>query len=131
MISRGYAVRHILFVEISRKTGYDLIRGRDVVKCHDLFLWRNTEGPAPDTLDETLPTKKIVYEIHRPSAKSRAGKCVKLNYVKAMFTDYLSAGTTRDWLAGVSYKGTFVKSYDAHWNMKECGIPKSWDLERN
>ena len=44
---------------------------------------------------------------------------------------YLSAGTTRDWLAGVSYKGTFVKSYDAHWNMKECGIPKSWDLERN
>ena len=40
MISRGYAVRHILFVEISRKTGYDLIRGRDVVKCHDLFLWR-------------------------------------------------------------------------------------------
>ena len=58
-------------------------------------------------------------------------KCAKLNYVKAMFTDYLSAGTTRDWLAGVSYKGTFVKSYDAHWNMKECGIPKSWNLERN
>ena len=58
-------------------------------------------------------------------------KCAKLNYVKAMFTDYLSAGTTRDWLTGVSYKGTFVKSYDAHWNMKECGIPKSWDLERN
>lgn len=76
MISRGYAVRHILFVEISRKTGYDLIRGRDVVKCHDLFLWRNADGPALDTLDETLP-------------------------------------------------------YDAHWNMKECGIPKSWDLERN
>ena len=48
-----------------------------------------------------------------------------------MFTDYLSAGTTRDWLAGVSYKGTFVKSYDAHWNMKDCGIPKSWNLERN
>ena len=56
MISRGYAVRHILFVELSRKTGYDLIRGRDVVKCHDLFfLWRNTDGPALDTLDETLP----------------------------------------------------------------------------
>ena len=108
MINRGYAVRHILFVEISRKTGYDLIRGRDVVKCHDLFLWRIADGPALDTLDETLP-----------------------NYVKAMFTDYLSAGTTRDWLAGVSYKGTFVKSYDAHWNMKECGIPKSWNLERN
>ena len=46
MISRGYAVRHILFVEISRKTGYDLIRGRDVVKCHDLFLWRNPDRPA-------------------------------------------------------------------------------------
>ena len=32
-----YAERHLL-VEISRKTGYDLIRGRDVVKCHDLFF---------------------------------------------------------------------------------------------
>ena len=39
---------------ISRKTGYDLIRGRDVVKCHDLFLWRIADGPALDTLDETL-----------------------------------------------------------------------------
>ena len=32
-----YAERHLL-VEISRKTGYDLIRGRDVVKHRDLFL---------------------------------------------------------------------------------------------
>ena len=63
MISRGYAVRHILFVEISRKTGYDLIRGRDVVKCHDLFLWRNTDGPVLDTLDETLPIKKTGYVV--------------------------------------------------------------------
>ena len=31
-----YAERHLL-VEISRKTGYDLIRGRDVVKHRDLF----------------------------------------------------------------------------------------------
>lgn len=66
MISRGYAVRHILFVEISRKTGYDLIRGRDVVKCHDLFfLWRNTDGPAPDTLDETLSKKFVLSMIIR------------------------------------------------------------------
>ena len=74
-----------------------------------------------------LPARKLVEDCYY----GMFCKCVKLNYVKAMFTDYLSAGTTRDWLAGVSYKGTFVKSYDAHWNMKECGIPKSWDLERN
>ena len=65
MISRGYAVRHILFVEISRKTGYDLIRGRDVVKCHDLFLWRIADGPALDTLDETLPKKFVLSMIIR------------------------------------------------------------------
>ena len=58
-----YAERHLL-VEISRKTGYDLIRGRDVVKCHDLFfLWRIADGPAPDTLDETLPIKKTGYVV--------------------------------------------------------------------
>ena len=74
-----------------------------------------------------LPARKLVEDCYY----GMFCKCVKLNYVKAMFTDYLSAGTTRDWLAGVSYKGTFVKSYDAHWNMKECGIPKSWNLERN
>lgn len=74
-----------------------------------------------------LPARKLVEDCYY----GMFCKCAKLNYVKAMFTDYLSAGTTRDWLTGVSYKGTFVKSYDAHWNMKECGIPKSWDLERN
>lgn len=91
--------------------------------CYEYMFIRCTSlTKAP-----VLPARKLVEDCYY----GMFCKCVKLNYVKAMFTDYLSAGTTRDWLTGVSYKGTFVKSYDAHWNMKECGIPKSWDLERN
>lgn len=84
MISRGYAVRHILFVEISRKTGYDLIRGRDVVKCHDLFFY----GGIP--MDRLWTHSMKHY------------RCTNLNYVKSLFTDEYSEKTTYSWLSGVS-----------------------------
>ena len=55
--------------------------------------------------------------------------CTNLNYVKALFTDALSEETTTyGWLSGVASNGTFVKSKDATWDVKDCGIPKGWTV---
>ena len=56
--------------------------------------------------------------------------CVKLNYVKALFTDEPSESTTDEWLGGVSFTGTFVKSKDATWDVRGySGIPEGWTVE--
>ena len=56
--------------------------------------------------------------------------CVKLNYVKALFTDEPSESTTDEWLGGVSFTGTFVKSKDATWDVRGySGIPEGWTVK--
>lgn len=56
--------------------------------------------------------------------------CKKLNYVKALFTDEPSMGTTNYWLNGVARTGTFVKSKDATWDVRgDSGIPYGWNVE--
>ena len=55
--------------------------------------------------------------------------CVKLNYVKALFTDKPSEITTGEWLGGVSFTGTFVKSKNAAWDVRGIsGIPEGWTV---
>ena len=55
--------------------------------------------------------------------------CMNLNYVKALFTDEPSESTTAEWLGGVSFTGTFVKSKNAAWNVRGIsGIPKGWTV---
>ena len=56
--------------------------------------------------------------------------CTSLNYVKALFTDKPSLETTENWLSGVSYTGTFVKSQYATWDVRGySGIPYGWTVE--
>ena len=55
--------------------------------------------------------------------------CMKLNYVKALFTDEPSESTTAEWLGGVSFTGTFVKSKNAAWDVRGIsGIPEGWTV---
>ena len=55
--------------------------------------------------------------------------CMNLNYVKALFTDEPSESTTAEWLRGVSFTGTFVKSKDATWDVRGySGIPEGWTV---
>lgn len=55
--------------------------------------------------------------------------CTSLNYVKALFTDGPSNGTTYCWLFDVSPTGTFVKSKDATWDVRGSnGIPEGWTV---
>ena len=56
--------------------------------------------------------------------------CIVLNYVKALFIDEPSESTTAEWLKGVSFTGTFVKSKDATWDVRGySGIPEGWTVE--
>ena len=55
--------------------------------------------------------------------------CMNLNYVKALFTDEPSESTTAEWLVGVSFTGTFVKSKNAAWDVQGIsGIPEGWTV---
>lgn len=55
--------------------------------------------------------------------------CTNLNHVKALFTDEPSESTTGEWLGGVSFIGTFVKSKNATWDVRgENGIPEGWTV---
>ena len=55
--------------------------------------------------------------------------CMNLNYVKALFTDEPSESTTGEWLGGVSFTGTFVKSKNAAWDVRGIsGIPEGWTV---
>ena len=56
--------------------------------------------------------------------------CIVLNYVKALFIDEPSESTTAEWLEGVSFTGTFVKSKKATWDVwGASGIPYGWTVE--
>ena len=71
-----------------------------------------------------LPAKTLVEKCY----SGMFFDCLRLNYVKAMFTEVLSEDTTANWLTRVPSTGTFVKSKDATWNVKDCGIPEGWTI---
>lgn len=55
--------------------------------------------------------------------------CSSLNYVKAMFVDWLSYATST-WLGGVAETGIFVKNSAATWDKTGAdGIPSGWTIE--
>ena len=55
--------------------------------------------------------------------------CLKLNYVKAMFTDISNSGYLSGWLSGVSTTGTFVKNSAATWDNTAAEIPSGWTVQ--
>ena len=58
--------------------------------------------------------------------------CSKLNYVKALFTTTPGSSYTNNWLSGVASSGTFVKAYNAEWEVSGIsGIPSSWTVRLN
>ncbi len=73
-----------------------------------------------------LPATKLAGRCYSGMFKG----CTSLNYVKALFTDEPSVETTENWLSGVSYTGTFVKSQYATWDVRGySGIPYGWTVE--
>ncbi len=58
--------------------------------------------------------------------------CRELNYVKALFTTTPGSSYTNNWLYGVASSGTFVKSYNAEWDVSgTSGIPGGWEVQLN
>lgn len=58
--------------------------------------------------------------------------CSSLNYIKAMFTTYISSSSysTSGWVSGVAASGTFVKNSAASWNViGDNGVPTGWTIE--
>ena len=56
--------------------------------------------------------------------------CTNLNYIKAMFLTTPNTSYTKDWVAGVSSTGTFVKNSEANWNQTgSYAIPTGWTVE--
>ena len=58
--------------------------------------------------------------------------CSKLNYVKALFTNFTSAFAVSQWLAGTASSGTFVRT-DAEWSdwvtrFVEDNLPGGWRM---
>lgn len=49
--------------------------------------------------------------------------------ITCLATDITAEDCTRDWLAGVSATGTFVKHPDATWPSGASGIPTGWTVE--
>jgi len=57
--------------------------------------------------------------------------CSSLNYIKALFTTTPSIDYTEGWVSGVSETGTFVKAYDATWDVTGTnGVPTGWTVKR-
>ena len=55
--------------------------------------------------------------------------CSSLNTVRAAFTTTPGAGTTNNWLSGVSASGTFYKNTAATWNVVNVhGVPSGWTI---
>lgn len=56
--------------------------------------------------------------------------CTRLNYIKAMFTTFLSQAVI-NWVSGVSSSGTFVKNAAATWEntFGSSAIPSGWTVE--
>ena len=72
-----------------------------------------------------LPAKTLAYHCYQEMFHS----CVKLNYIKALFTTTPSSDYTANWVSGVAANGTFVKSKDATWNVWwENGVPAGWTV---
>ncbi len=58
--------------------------------------------------------------------------CSKLNYIKALFTTTPGSGYTYGWVSGVASSGTFVKNFQAEWDVTGAsGIPSGWTVELN
>gem|GEM_PF-1189272 len=55
-------------------------------------------------------------------------ECNNLSYVKALFVNVPPKTLSSNWLVHVASTGTFVKSKDATWNVKDCGIPDGWTV---
>ena len=55
-------------------------------------------------------------------------ECNNLSYVKALFVNVPPKTLYSNWLVHVASTGTFVKSKDATWNVKDCGIPEGWTV---
>ena len=53
--------------------------------------------------------------------------CTNLSSVTCLAT-YIEAGSTTDWLSGVSTTGTFIKAADANWEEGASGIPSNWTI---
>ena len=53
--------------------------------------------------------------------------CSNLNYVKCLATDWEYDGALDNWLSGVSYTGTFVKSAGVSWPSEL--IPSGWTIQ--
>lgn len=55
--------------------------------------------------------------------------CSSLSYIKAMFTTTPSNDYTKNWVAGVSSSGSFVKNSAANWNVTGSnGVPSGWNV---
>ena len=57
--------------------------------------------------------------------------CIKLNYVKALFTDISAQDCLTKWLDNVSTVGTFVKNTVATWDNADAYIPTGWIVHAN
>jgi hypothetical protein len=58
--------------------------------------------------------------------------CLKLNYIKAMFTTTPTSTYTANWVSGVAATGTFVKNASATWtNVGTYAVPTGWTVQRD
>ena len=56
--------------------------------------------------------------------------CTSLNYIKCLATYILANNCTINWVANISYSGTFVKHANmGSWRRNQDGIPISWEIE--
>ena len=58
--------------------------------------------------------------------------CSKLNYIYAKFTTTPNSSYTSNWVSGVASTGTFVKNYEATWDITGThGVPSGWIVEKD
>ena len=81
------------------------------------------EGCTSLEVAPVLPAKEIYSDCY----VNMFYGCKKLNYVKALFTSYISC--CKNWLYGVSASGTFVKNAAATWDLVGAsGVPEGWTV---
>ena len=57
--------------------------------------------------------------------------CSKLNYIKMLAKDISAENAMANWVNGVASTGTFVKDFDATWDVVgNSGVPTGWVLEK-
>lgn len=82
------------------------------------------EGCTSLEVAPVLPAKEIYSDCY----VNMFYGCKKLNYVKALFTNYISC--CKNWLYGVSSAGTFVKNAAATWDLVGAsGVPEGWTVQ--